>query len=298
MARKRRSSGFEAVADLVALLPWWIGVALAAVSYVVLHAMAVPVKVIPGQPINAANLMFGSLRGGLALIGQYIVPIICLAGAALSVFRRRHREQLVSNVSQSKSADALDDMSWREFELLVGEAFRLQGYRVSEQGGAGPDGGIDLILSKGSEKFLVQCKQWKAFKVSVTVVRELYGVMAAKGAAGGFVVTSGRFTDEATAFASGRNIKLIDGPLLHGLIRQAKNSRSAVPAASPRHFTAVPTSSSPRPVSSPGATQGSTPSCPSCGSAMAKRKAKRGANMGGEFWGCETYPVCKGTRSI
>lgn len=92
------------------------------------------------------------------------------------------------------------------------------GPRVSEQGGAGPDGGIDLVLSKGSEKFLVQCKQWKAFKVSVTVVRDLYGVMAVKGAAGGFVVTSGRFTDEATAFASGRNIKLIDGPLLHGLI--------------------------------------------------------------------------------
>jgi restriction system protein len=298
MARKRKSSGFEDMADLVALLPWWVGLALAVASYVVLHAMAVPSKVIPGQPIDAANLIFGSLRGALALVGQYVVPMICLAGAALSAFRRRHREQLVSNVSQSKSADALDDMSWREFELLVGEAFRLQGYRVSEQGGAGPDGGIDLVLSKGSEKFLVQCKQWKAFKVSVTVVRELYGVMAAKGAAGGFVVTSGRFTDEATAFASGRNIKLIDGPLLHGLISQAKNARSAVPAASPGHLTSVPTSSSPRPVSPPLATQGSTPSCPSCGSAMTKRKAKRGANTGGEFWGCNTYPVCKGTRSI
>lgn len=298
MARKRKSSGFEDMADLVAMLPWWVGLSLAALSYVVLHAMAVPAKIIPGQPIDAANLMFGSLRGALALVGQYVVPMICLAGAALSAFRRRQREQLVRTVSQSKSADALDDMSWREFELLVGEAFRLQGYRVSEQGGAGPDGGIDLVLSKGSEKFLVQCKQWKAFKVSVTVVRELYGVMAAKGAAGGFVVTSGSFTDEATAFASGRNIKLIDGPLLHGLISQAKNARSTVPAASPRHPAAVPTSSISRPVSVPLAAHSSTPSCPSCGSVMAKRKAKRGANIGGEFWGCDTYPVCKGTRSI
>jgi restriction system protein len=49
-----------------------------------------------------------------------------------------------------------------------------------------------------SSSFLVQCKQWKAFKVGVQVVRELYGLMAAHGAAGGFVVTSGRFTDEAT----------------------------------------------------------------------------------------------------
>ena len=97
-------------------------------------------------------------------------------------------------------------MSWREFEMLVGEAFRLQGYSVTETGGGEPDGGIDLTLTKGTEKFLVQCKQWKAYKVSVDVVRELYGVMAAKDAAGGFVVTSGRFTDDARKFAEGRNV--------------------------------------------------------------------------------------------
>ncbi len=42
-----------------------------------------------------------------------------------------------------------------------------------------------------------------ALKVGVDVVRELYGVMAAKGATGGFVVTSGRFTEDAKAFAQG-----------------------------------------------------------------------------------------------
>lgn len=28
------------------------------------------------------------------------------------------------------------------------------------------------------------------------------------------------------------------------------------------------------------------------------RTAKRGANAGGEFWGCTGYPACRGTRSI
>ena len=65
-------------------------------------------------------------------------------------------------MAQAQSTNALDGMSWREFEMLVGEAFRLQGYRVIETGGGGADGGIDLVLFKGSEKFLVQCKQWKA----------------------------------------------------------------------------------------------------------------------------------------
>ena len=121
--------------------------------------------------------------------------------------------------------------------MLVGEGFRLQGYQVVETGGGGADGGADLVLSKpsknGGEKFLVQCKQWRAYKVGVDVVRELYGVMAAKGAAGGFVVTSGRFTDEAVSFASGRNVTLVDGPKLHGLLQQAKAAADRSPARAP-----------------------------------------------------------------
>lgn len=38
------------------------------------------------------------------------------------------------------------------------------------------------------------------------------------------------------------------------------------------------------------------PECPKSGSAMVKRTARRGANAGGRFWGCSTYPRCKGTR--
>ena len=139
-------------------------------------------------------------------------------------FWRKQRVALVTDVAQAQSTDALDGMSWREFEMLVGEAFRLQGYRVLETGGGGADGGIDLVLAKGTEKFLVQCKQWKAYKVGVDVVRKPYDVMAAKGATGGFVVTSGRFTDDATKFAAGRNVRLIDGPKLFDLIKQAKQS--------------------------------------------------------------------------
>lgn len=53
------------------------------------------------------------------------------------------------------------------------------------------------MLRKDGDTFLVRCKQWTALKVGVSVVRELLGVMAARGAAGGFVATSGQFTSEA-----------------------------------------------------------------------------------------------------
>jgi restriction system protein len=186
-------------------------------------------------------------------------------------------------VAISPAASALDGMTWQQFERLVGEAFRLQGYQVIETGGGGADGGVDLVLTRDGEKHLVQCKQWRAFKVGVDVVRELYGVMAAKGAAGGFVVTSGRFTDEAVAFAQGRNVRLLDGPKLHGLLQQARQAAAAdVPSTSPSE------------VAGPG----SIPSCPVCSRHMTRRLARKGFNAGRAFWGCTGYPTCKGTRAI
>ena len=297
MARKRKSSGLEDARDLVAMLPWWGGVGLAFVSYVFLHRMAQPPTLTGLSSGQMSAVVVGSVASGLAMIGQFLVPLICLFGALGSFLARRRRQTLASNISQNTSANALDGMSWREFEMLVGEAFRHQGYRVTELGGSGPDGGIDLVLSKGSEKFLVQCKQWKAFKVSVTVVRELYGVMAAKGAAGGFVVTSGRFTEDATVFASGRNIKLIDGRLLYGLLSQAKYSAGTGQKTAPQLGYQEPSRLTPQTIASHSPVQPATPACPSCGSSMAKRKAWRGVNAGGEFWGCATYPPCKGTLS-
>lgn len=285
MARKRRTSPLEDLLDLVALLPWWVGVSIAAVGYLVLHRMATPVQVMAGQPGQVGNVIAQSVIAGLATAGQYIVPLVGLVGAVMSIVRRKQRAALVTDVAQAQSANALDGMSWREFELLVGEAYRLQGFRVTETGSGGADGGIDLVLTKGTEKFLVQCKQWKAFKVGVDVVRELYGVMAAKGATGGFVVTSGRFTADAQAFADGRNVKLVDGPRLSGLIKQARESVSLAANGAPR-VEPVPASAA------------AAALCPVCASEMVKRTAKKGANAGGQFWGCSKYPGCRGTRPI
>lgn len=286
MTRKRKTSPLEDMLDLVSLLPWWAGVAIAIISYVVLHRMAAPVSVTPVQPGQIGNMVTQTVLISLAAIGQYLLPLVGLAGAAMSYFRRKQRTVLVTDVAQAQSANALDGMSWREFEMLVGEAYRLQGYRVTETGGGGADGGIDLVLTKGAEKFLVQCKQWKAYKVGVVVVRELYGVMAASGATGGFVVTSGRFTAEAEEFAEGRNVQLIDGPKLFDMIKLAELSLNT---------TAQPSNIKPQIAQPQDAIE---PSCPQCGSSMVKRTARKGGNAGGEFWGCAQFPTCRAVRQL
>jgi restriction system protein len=133
------------------------------------------------------------------------------------------------------------------------------------------------VLVDGSEKYLVQCKQWRALKVGVKVVRELYGVMASVGAVGGFVVTSGEFTRDSKAFAQGKNIELIDGPQLTRLIRDVKSSRSAAETT-------------------PATRQGRQ--CPKCGKEMVLRTARRGPQAGQKFWGCKGYPDCKSTLAL
>ena len=303
MARRKKTSPLEDVLDLLAMLPWWACVVLAAVSYLSLHPLAAPIQAsdIRGQGgAMVGAMMQKAVIHGLATAGQYIVPILCLAAAALSAWRRKQRHTLVSDVAQARNADVLDGMSWREFELLVGEAYRQRGYRVIEIGGGGPDGGVDLVLLKGSEKFFVQCKQWKAYKVGVTTVRELYGVMAAKGATGGFVVTSGRFTSDAKEFAQGRNIELIDGPGLFAMIQRARlaQGQSATSRNESANLAGISEALAQVAALEPAAAkETSQPECPRCGAAMALRTARQGANAGNGFWGCSTYPRCRGTRA-
>jgi restriction system protein len=275
---RRKSGGAEAIMDLVARLPWWAGVGAATLSYLVFHYLAGQ-KVAPlTNTAGVAPMVIRTMWTTLSGILQYIVPLLCLFGAAASAFGRHERQALLSKAATGHTGSIVDGMSWQQFEKLVGEALRQQGYRVAETGGGGADGGVDLVVTRGSEKFLVQCKQWRALKVGVTVVRELYGVMAAKGAAGGFVVTSGSFTADASDFATGRNVTLIDGPALAKWIQSARAPKAA------------PTSNTPKAAVL-------APSCPFCDKLMVERVAGRGANAGNAFWGCSDFPRCKGTRS-
>jgi restriction system protein len=287
MARRRQNGTADDFIELVALMPWWAGIALAIISYVILHSLAATPAVVATRPDQVGQMVTSTIWRTFAYAGQFLVPFLCLLGALVSVLRRHKRKALLEGVTSSDAASSLEGMSWREFELLVGEGYRQQGYRVVETGGGGDDGGVDLRLQKNGEKFLVQCKQWKAFKVGVQTVRELFGVMAAEGATGGMIVTSGTFTSEAQAFAKGRNLELVDGPALMALLRRARGpSQRSEPRA--RHDAQPVTVTVPP--SAPTAVE-----CPRCGAEMVRRVARRGANAGASFWGCTRYPGCTGT---
>ncbi|WP_339842583.1 restriction endonuclease [uncultured Halopseudomonas sp.] len=288
MARKR-SSSFEDVVVVLSRLPWWASLLIGVVSWWILNPVANRPVVVPAgvQMHDMSGVMLSQLWQTFAMFGRYLIPLLCVFGAIGSVFGRQRRKKLLNDVkTATQPGKTIDGLSWQQFELLIGETFRRKGYSITETGGKGADGGIDLILRKGGEKYLVQCKHWRSLKVGVPVVREFFGAMAAEGAAGGYVVTSGQFTSEAKAFASGRNIELIDGAGLKGWIAQQRTTRTATVEIKPP--LVVPTMT-------PVANQ--EPVCPVCSAAMVRRLAKRGVNAGNAFWGCSRYPGCKGTVS-
>lgn len=120
-------------------------------------------------------------------------------------------------------------------------------------------------------------------------MRELYGFMSARGAVGGYVVSTGVFSNEAKRFAEGRNIDLWDAAKLKAVILGVQN----------RPLSALPAQDAATPAPRiPPAVEPTAPVCPSCGATMVRRTAKRGVNSGQEFWDCSRYPACRGIRQL
>ena len=298
MARR----GGSILDDLISL-PWWVSVACAAVAYVVLRFI-LPGS-IPAGPTTSANYALKGILGGVSSMAP-LVAFVLLIPAPIAALRQWRERRLLDRQEGLATIRAL---SWARFETLVGEAYRRQGYTVSRpSGNGGPDGGVDLILKKDGATVLVQCKQWKAWRVGVPVIREMFGVLTARKAQRIIIVTSGHFTEEARGFARGKSIDLVDGPQLADLIRAVQASPASVPppaqshapvthAASLRAAMLSPTASEEDKALAPPAA-GPTRTCPKCGAAMVLRTAKQGPSAGQQFWGCANFPRCRATEAV
>lgn len=271
MARRNQSM-MEDIMEITSYFHWGVGFSLAVVSYLILHWYAGQELPVAKDMSDISGNMITGLLHGLAVIGQYILPFVFLIGVGISFLKRKKREKLYEVTEASTASNPLDNMSWAEFEMLVGEHFRRQGFKVQETSG-GADGGVDLVLHKDGATYFVQCKQWKAFKVGVKVVRELLGVMTGKGAAGGYVVTSGQFTADAIKFARENRIQLIDGGKLKSIISNTSAPQSDVKPQAQLL-------------------------CPKCGSSMVMRTTKKGSRAGEQFWGCSRFPSCRSSLPL
>ena len=254
----------------LATLPWPVGVVFGVGAFFAIRdLLPMLVKGNPFAPIVAAFYVPMS----------WLMLIVGLIGAAMSWAQQQHRNKLLDAQQGLESIAAL---GWRHFEQLVGEAFRRQGYSVEETGLGGADGGIDLILRKNGHRVLVQCKQWRRRQIPVNVVREMYGLLAHHGADEVKIACSGTYTRDAEEFAKNKPIKLIGG---EEFLRMVREVQAALVQTTRIVKVVEPASVASTPIA--------PPACPKCGKPMIERSNGKTRQ---KFWGCSTFPVCRGVR--
>ena len=264
MGRRRRGG-----LDEVASWPWPVGI-VAGIAAFLLIRYGIGAYLATGGPVLAPlGQQFGAVMAPLASL----VMLGCWAAAGVSWANARRRRTLHDTRTDLES---LAHISWREFEMLVAESYRRQGYQVFENGLGGKDGGIDLILSKAGRRELVQCKQWKRRNVDASTVREMWGLVNHHGADAVHIVSAGDFTADATRFARGKPIFLVTGRELIERIRMAQES---LPKTDPPVTPAI----------------SEALACPSCSGPMVQRRNRR---TGEPFLGCSRFPQCRGTAPV
>jgi restriction system protein len=252
--------------DTLAAAPWPAGIGFGVVGFLVIR--------------YGPDVLFSGLENGVtAPLGKafsdgalaplaWIVLTLGLVGTLASLFTGSRRRRLLES---RNGLDSLRDVSWLDFERLVGEVFRRRGYAIEELGGSGADGGVDLMLRRDGAVEIVQCKQWTNRQVTVSTVREVFGLLQHHGARKAWIVCCGEFTKDANAFAAGKPIELVAGSALVDAIASVRSTAPRVQAEAP----------------------GVQPTCPLCSAPMTKRSNRRN---GEQFWGCSTFPRCRGTR--
>lgn len=263
----------EGIFETLATLPWWISVVVACLAYVFFRWVF---PALAGESFLLKVMARAVQTNALLFACLFLIP------APIAFFSAARRRKLLNLQTGIESIRA---MSWQNFELLVGEVFRRQGYGVEERGGSAPDGGLDLVLRKSGKTTVVQCKRWREVQVSVQPVRELLGVMHAAGADAAIFVSSGTYTSDAVQFVRGQPIRLIDGAELADMVVAIQDGRAIEGqlAKALAHSQSTPLAAQ---------------TCPTCGNFMVQRIARKGRSAGQPFWGCSRFPTCKGTRPM
>ena len=279
MGRRRYRNRNDGLVDIAARSNWKVSAGLAAAS-VFGGVVLVPAFLGSSPVLRPIGTVFTQLAWLVAFIFAFVAVIRFVrqapAGGARIAFQRSASRPCGAGAErpESWSLDVLDRVEWKRFEDLCCAFYREKGIRA-ETTRLGADGGIDIHLFQDDTDpthatAIVQCKAWNK-PVGVKEVRELRGVMAHEKVEKAFFMAPNGYTDDARTFATENRITLLDGKLFLAMLQR------------------LPEEASKRLLEFATAGDWTTPTCPSCGVKMMARDSKRGA-----FWGCVTYPKCKG----
>jgi restriction system protein len=253
---------------------------------------------------------------------QWGAVVLVAAAVAWWLLRSVRRPPPADSILSELSPAALRRLRSADVVRGVGRAFEARGYQVVESGdtGARADGLIDIELRKERQTWLVSCRHWKSARIDAPEVGAFCAVLKARRAEGGFMVSTGRFSQAAQVEARTVNLTLVDGTLLKELLAAEWSPAAVAPAARPAAPSVAAMPADWEPVSvlvplpddlttdwsalappgmeppAPGAP--STPACPVCAGPMVMKVAKQGRHAGHGFWACARGRSCRGVRPL
>lgn len=170
------------------------------------------------------------------IFGTALAAVVSLGWLAIQV-EAASRRHLIEWTSDLRLLTA------EEFEWLVGETFRREGWTVRETGRQdAPDGNIDLELTRNGLRKIVQCKRWESWQIKVDEIQRFAGTLLREGLPGsaGIFVTLSGFTEHARAEVRKTGVTLIDGRELYSMIEKARREEPCPVCQRPMRFDRSP----------------------------------------------------------
>ena len=173
--------------------PWWISFALVLVIALASRAL-LPEEFVP----------FGVMGG---------FPFLVIGIVAA---QRQWRAPGAAQVARVQ--DRLGQMAWRDFSLILEQAYAGKGYQVSRIGA----GVADLLLAKDGCSTLVACKRWKAANHGAEPLRGLAAARQERDASHCVYVSIHGVNEACRRAALESKVDLLSGIELVALVRDAK----------------------------------------------------------------------------
>ncbi|WP_066309219.1 restriction endonuclease [Bacillus sp. FJAT-29814] len=165
----------------------------------------------------------------VAAITIVVVTFLLIQNHLVQKAERQREEEFIrhsqrkENLLMHAKADKLKSMQPFEFEKYIRDLFSMKGYETTLTPITG-DGGKDIILRKGNDILIVECKRYNATKVTRPDIQKFHSAIMDMEAKEGLYVTTGYFTAPAIKYVLDKPIILIDLPRLLDLIEDVNKS--------------------------------------------------------------------------
>ena len=170
--------------------PWWISIAIAVVSGLVVAAL------LPEQ-----FRVVGALSG--------------LPFAVIGAIAARRQWHLPSAARVAQTQQALATMTWPAFAGVLEQAFQRDGYTVQRR----HDAAVDFELQRQGRRMLVSARRWKSARTGQEVLRALQTARDEADAPDALYIGLGELSDTARPFAAQHRIAIWHAPELAQALR-------------------------------------------------------------------------------